>query len=1054
MNIFRLIRRNLIHYTWSWLLTMTGTTIGTAVLTGALITGDSVRESLREMVRMRLGETRFALTSPDRYFRSDLAEEFSNRYHIPVAPVLTLNGILTNPEPGTSLNQVQIHGIDSRFPALWTARDTSFRIPGEGEAVISANIADRLQLRIGDNIVVRIPESGFVSANAPFSRDRTDMKAFRLIVRGIAGDHVGGRFNLRNHQETPFNIFLSLPFLGRQSSLNGSANVLLIAENDDKLTEDTLNSRLRKIWKPKDAGLAWQETGQPFRLLASERIFIDDTIGQAIRRIMPSSKAVLTYFVNAITSVNGETPYSFISATANGTMPVDPLPGHMVITDWMAEDLKVSMGDSLRVRFWVTGSNRTLREEERSFRVQEIVNIETARQYASLMPAFPGMKESGSCRDWEAGAPVDLSKIRDKDEEYWRNFRGTPKGWISLEDSEKMWSNPFGIYTGFLFRSAPDSLLFRALLQEIDPRSIGFQFRPVFDSGLAAATRSTDFGELFLGLGGLIVIAGLLLSGMIFTLFLTARIQEVRLFNAMGFPRRLIRRLFLAETLLVSGAGTMMGIALSAGYSQLVVSALNTLWKGAVHTDSLQVFVRSGALITGFVAGLFLNLLLFFIILHRNKLIALPGWSGFLPEGGFSINKTRRRLSRMTALTLVASATIWIGLEILSGRFYPSIAFMSAGVLFLLAGLAVCYGFLTAGTNLWNVNNSGIIAHAMKNLRLHRRRNLTTITLLALGSFTVLVTGLNRKPSLSDTPDRTSGTGGFRWWLETTVAIRPDLSTPEGRKKAGIETLLPFEGIQFFPLPGLSGDDASCLNLNQVSAPGLLGVPATLFDQRQAFSWMNIADGIDREHPWRSLEQDPRNGVINGIADQTVITWGIRAQIGDTLVYTAENGQPLRIRLAGGLANSIFQGHLLISDRILRKYYPSSASVRIVLIDDPKPNQDTLARLLEREWRDLGAVVTENRRRLQTFGSVENTYLDIFILLGAFGMLLGITGAGVLILRNLRDRQAELRLYHALGFPRQYIRIMLLTEYSILIFSAIMTGLLAALAATLPSWIL
>ncbi len=1054
MNIFRLILRNIIHYRWSWLLTLAGTTIGTAVLTGALITGDSVKESLHEMVRMRLGETRFALSAPDRYFRSALADEFANRYQMQVAPVLTLNGVLTNPEHGTSVNQASVHGIDARFLEFWSGGGSAFAMPGEGEAVISANLAGQLQLIPGDIIVVRIPETGFAPSNAPFSRDRTDMKAFRLKVSRIALDNEGARFTLQNHQAAPFNIFLSLPFLGKQTGLDGSANVLLVAGKDTKLTEDTLISRLRKTWKPEDAGLIWQETGQPFSLLASERIFIDDTLGRLIRRLMPTSQGVLTYFVNAVSSGTGETPYSFITAVAPGIMPVDPLPGQMVITEWMAEDLKVVQGDSLRLRFWVMGLNRTLEEAEAFFMVQDIVKTNIAGQFASLMPGFPGMRESGSCRDWETGAPVDLSKIREKDEEYWRDYKGTPKGWISLKDGESLWSNPFGHHTGFVFLSSPDSLIYRQLLQELDPRSIGFQFRSVFDLGIASAAQSTDFGELFLGLGGLIVIAGLLLSGMIFTLFLTNRRHEVQLFNAMGFPRRLILRVFLAEVLLVSGSGAVLGIIFSAGYSQLIVSALNSLWQNAVHTNSLRVFIRSGALVTGFLAGFFLNLLLFAVILRRFRLVSLPGWSDVLPERAPLVKNARSRRAGIAALTLITGSAAWIVFEISSGRFYPSLAFMSAGILLLLSGLAICYRLLIAGSNLWHVNHSGIITHALKNLRLHRRRNLTTITLLALGSFTVLVTGLNRKPSLSDHPDHSSGTGGFRWWLETTVAILPDLSTPQGRVKAGLGSSLPHEGIKFFSLPGVNGDDASCLNLNQVSAPGLLGVPATLFNQRQAFSWMNIADGIDREHPWLSLEQEPQNGVINGIADQTVITWGIRAQTGDTLIYTAENGQPLRIRLAGGLANSIFQGHLLVSDRILREYYPSSASVKTLLIDDPKADQDTVARWLESEWRDLGAVVTDNRQRLRSFGAVENTYLDIFILLGAFGLLLGITGAGVMILRNLRDRQAELRLYRALGFPGQYIRIMLLTEYTILILTSIVTGLSAAMAATLPSWFL
>ena len=43
------------------------------------------------------------------------------------------------------------------------------------------------------------------------------------------------------------------------------------------------------------------------------------------------------------------------------------------------------------------------------------------------MPAFPGLADVDNCRDWKPGIPVDLDKIRPKDEQYWNEHRGTPK---------------------------------------------------------------------------------------------------------------------------------------------------------------------------------------------------------------------------------------------------------------------------------------------------------------------------------------------------------------------------------------------------------------------------------------------------------------------------------------------------------------------------------------------------------------------------------------------------------------------------------------------------
>ena len=48
----------------------------------------------------------------------------------------------------------------------------------------------------------------------------------------------------------------------------------------------------------------------------------------------------------------------------------------------------------------------------------------------SLMPDFPGLAKAESTENWDAGFPIQMSKIRPKDEKYWKDFRGTPKAFV------------------------------------------------------------------------------------------------------------------------------------------------------------------------------------------------------------------------------------------------------------------------------------------------------------------------------------------------------------------------------------------------------------------------------------------------------------------------------------------------------------------------------------------------------------------------------------------------------------------------------------------------
>src|SRR5262245_40232843 len=107
-----LARRNLAFYVRSHLGTILGTAIDTAVLNGALLVGDSVRGSVREMALARLGKIDFALASGDRLFQAALANAIQER-GIAVNAALQLPGTASTPDGSARANQVQVNGVNT-----------------------------------------------------------------------------------------------------------------------------------------------------------------------------------------------------------------------------------------------------------------------------------------------------------------------------------------------------------------------------------------------------------------------------------------------------------------------------------------------------------------------------------------------------------------------------------------------------------------------------------------------------------------------------------------------------------------------------------------------------------------------------------------------------------------------------------------------------------------------------------------------------------------------------------------------------------------------------
>src|SRR5882672_9839746 len=72
-----LIRRSLRFHARSHFGVVLGAAIGSAALIGALVVGDSVRQSLTDRALARLGPIHFALNARDRFFQSSLADRLS-----------------------------------------------------------------------------------------------------------------------------------------------------------------------------------------------------------------------------------------------------------------------------------------------------------------------------------------------------------------------------------------------------------------------------------------------------------------------------------------------------------------------------------------------------------------------------------------------------------------------------------------------------------------------------------------------------------------------------------------------------------------------------------------------------------------------------------------------------------------------------------------------------------------------------------------------------------------------------------------------------------------
>lgn len=538
MSIYQYILKSLWFFRKQHFAVLLGTIISTAVLTGALIIGDSVRNSLHTLVDLRLGKVEFAMPTGDRFVRAELAHDISKELGIKVSPVLSVKGLAIESESQSRVNGVHVYGIDHSFSDFVSGTLSELK---KDEVAISENLAEKLSLAEGSEFLLRLEKANLVPVNAPFVSDEDQTIALRLSVKAIYGDKDLGRFSLRSNQVAPYNIFISREFLSEEMELQGKANLLLASNKEEGLTELELNTALAKKWQLADAGLHFNDLkAQSVYELSSDRIFIDEPIANEIQKMCLPKDALLTYFVNGIESKSGKTPYSFVTAIEKEDMFSDIRTDRIHISSWLAKDLNLKVGDSLKLDYFVIGPMRSLKDENREFLVTGIFSEKTKKLDKAMMPSFPGLSNAGSCNDWDAGIPIDFTKIRDKDEAYWKKYKGTPKAMIGMSSALNMWSNKYGQYTAFRFHKEELSAvqIEAEILERLHPSMLNLSFISVRNQGDKAASNMVDFGELFLSLSFFIIAAGILLTLLIYALNLENRNQETGILKGLGFSNK------------------------------------------------------------------------------------------------------------------------------------------------------------------------------------------------------------------------------------------------------------------------------------------------------------------------------------------------------------------------------------------------------------------------------------------------------------------------------------------------------------------------------------
>ncbi len=509
MTPLRLLLNSLAYFWRGNSAVMLGVAVGCAVLTGALLVGDSLQGSLRARSERRLGWVTHAVTAP-RFFREALAAKVAEKAEGRVVPALLLQASVSTgaDDERRQVRAVTVLGVDESF--LGT--------PVEPSA--SSALARALRVKEGDTVTVHLQKPGALPREAALGKKEAEIVPWPVqLARVLTDADAADAFNLRPELEAPRSLFVPLAELQAKLGLGKEVNALLAAGDGTKLQE-ALEAELdledwglvlrtpagraadlvRRYDRNRNGKLdprEWRKGGKPvFAHVLAEGLKGETLEAKAIaasftarfpyialesrQMLLPAPVAAaaesaalgarmpmaptLVYLCKI--EVAGKEIAGVVAAAPAMAAPLGPFlpPGKAALAKdeivlahpglW-PEKARPAAGSKVVLRYKPPESHGPAADRVSEFKLAGFVARGDVTADPGLTPEFPGITDKDTAGEWDL--PFDDPKWqrdvmrRLYTDEYWDEYRAAPRAYVSLEAGQELWASRFGALTSIRF---------------------------------------------------------------------------------------------------------------------------------------------------------------------------------------------------------------------------------------------------------------------------------------------------------------------------------------------------------------------------------------------------------------------------------------------------------------------------------------------------------------------------------------------------------------------------------------------------------------------------
>jgi putative ABC transport system permease protein len=607
-----------------------------------------------------------------------------------------------------------------------------------------------------------------------------------------------------------------------------------------------------------------------------------------------------------------------------------------------------------------------------------------------------------------------------------------------------------------------------------------------------AESQGAGLSKLFSTIGAFSVLAGILLLINLFVMLAEERKTELGMLRAVGFTRRRLTRVFAVEGAVYALAASVLGAAAGIGIGWLVAVVAGPIFGSTEQGSATPVVIKPLSLAIGASTGLVISLITIWVtsiriarlniirairdlpepkvVRVRKRMLALGAFgvvvgaavstAGYVDESAIPLMLgvpivafsaaplLRKLLPERLARQLVAGTMLAWGLGVDS--LFPEIMGDADIIVFVVRGVVLTTGAVALAVSLDRVWTFAIELLGRGGRGLAPRLGIAYPlarrfrTSMLLGMFSLVIFTVTILTSFSASFSNSTGqtvekiAANFDIVLDTNPANPIDVSALAARDDVAAVAGLS-RGVANFEAPHL--DAARSWPITGFDADLLAHGTPGLFARDPAYESDAEVYQAVLEDP--SLTIVPENFLVAGV-DLAVFASG------DTFtVIEPGSGKPHELTIAAlGETDWLNNGALVSRELTTTLFGAQNIVTRSYISVTDGADANAVASALNSDFLAQGAdahtfteIGTEGQGQLMGFLAIMQGFL-------AFGLLVGIAGLGVVMVRAVRERRHEIGMLRAMGFQAGLVRTAMLSEAGFIAVQGTLIGAVLGLITT------